>query len=63
MKYVIFEDNKYSNLYPLNLLRASFDLKAGVLSMKERIERYLPVGESITLFVREELSGFAKTKQ
>lgn len=61
MRYVIFEDNKYTNLYPLNLLRASFDLKAGVFSMKERIERYLPVGESVTLFVRDEILKFAKT--
>jgi len=60
MKFVIFEDNKYNNLYPLNLLRASFDLKAGVFSMKERIERYLPVGESITLFVRDELANLAR---
>jgi UDP-N-acetylglucosamine diphosphorylase / glucose-1-phosphate thymidylyltransferase / UDP-N-acetylgalactosamine diphosphorylase / glucosamine-1-phosphate N-acetyltransferase / galactosamine-1-phosphate N-acetyltransferase len=60
MKYVIFEDNKYTNLYPLNLLRASFDLKAGVFSMKDRIERYLPVGESVTLFVRDEISKLAK---
>ena len=60
MKYVIFEDNKYTNLYPLNLLRASFDLKAGVFSMKDRIERFLPVGESITLFVRDEISNLAK---
>ena len=60
MKYVIFEDNKHSNLYPLNLLRASFDLKAGVFSMKERIERYLPEGESVTLFVRNELAKFTR---
>ncbi len=61
MKFVIFEDNKYNNLYPLNLLRASFDLKAGVFSMKERIERYLPVGESVTLFVRDEIVNLIKS--
>jgi UDP-N-acetylglucosamine diphosphorylase/glucosamine-1-phosphate N-acetyltransferase len=60
MKFVIFEDNKYNKLYPLNLLRASFDLKAGVFSMKERIERYLPVGESVTLFVRDEIANLAR---
>ena len=60
MKFVIFEDNKYNSLYPLNLLRASFDLKAGVFSMKERIERYLPVGESVTLFVRDEIANLAR---
>ena len=60
MKFVIFEDNKYYKLYPLNLLRASFDLKAGVFSMKERIERYLPVGESVTLFVRDEIANLAR---
>jgi UDP-N-acetylglucosamine diphosphorylase / glucose-1-phosphate thymidylyltransferase / UDP-N-acetylgalactosamine diphosphorylase / glucosamine-1-phosphate N-acetyltransferase / galactosamine-1-phosphate N-acetyltransferase len=61
MKYVIFEDNKYPNLYPINLLRASFDIKAGVFSMKERIERYLPVGESVTLFVRDELAKITRS--
>lgn len=60
MKYVIFEDSQFENLYPLNMLRASFDIKAGVFSMKERIERYLPVGSSVTLFVRDELSELTK---
>jgi UDP-N-acetylglucosamine diphosphorylase/glucosamine-1-phosphate N-acetyltransferase len=35
-------------------------MKAGVFSMKERIERYLPVGESITLFVRDEIASLAR---
>ncbi len=60
MKYVIFEDSKFENLYPLNLLRASFDVKAGVFSMKERIERYLPVGTSVMLYVRDEIFDLTK---
>ena len=58
MKYIIFEDNKFENLYPLNLLRASFDIKAGAFSMKERIEHYLPEDSRVELFVRDSIADF-----
>lgn len=58
MKYIIFEDIKYENLFPLNLLRASFDIKAGVFSMKERIEHYLPEDSRVELFVRDSIADY-----
>lgn len=58
MKYIIFEDYKYEDLFPLNLLRASFDIKAGVFSMKERIEQYLPRDVRVELYVRNELAEY-----
>ncbi len=58
MKYIIFEDYKYEDLFPLNLLRASFDIKAGAFSMKERIEQFLPHDVRIELYVRNELAEY-----
>ena len=38
MKILIYEDNKYSNLYPLSLLRGVYDIRIGANTIKERIE-------------------------
>lgn len=58
MKYVIFEDTRFPGLYPLTFLRASFDVKHGALSIKEKIESLLPESSDIILFVREDLKNF-----
>lgn len=38
MKILLFEDEKFKNLFPLNLMRGVYDIKIGVNSIKERIE-------------------------
>lgn len=38
---VIYEDDRISDLYPLTLTRASFDLICGIFSLREKLERKL----------------------
>jgi UDP-N-acetylglucosamine diphosphorylase/glucosamine-1-phosphate N-acetyltransferase len=58
MEIVIFEDSHFDRLTPLTLLRASYDIKTGVFSNKERIQNFLPENSDVILFVREELKDF-----
>ncbi len=60
MHYIIFEDTKHGNLYPLNVLRNSMDIKAGIFSIKERIMNYLPLDSVVTFLVREEMHDMTK---
>jgi len=39
MKIVLFEDERVSDLYPLVFLRAVFDLRCGIFTLKEKIEK------------------------
>ena len=57
MKVIIFEDNQYKNLFPLNMLRASFDIKCGAGSVKERIEKILDGKYDISLICRNNIAG------
>ncbi len=41
MKVVIFEDEKFDNLYPLTYLRPAFELKCGHTSLSQKIERMM----------------------
>jgi len=50
----IFEDNKYSQLYPLSLTRPVFDLRCGMVTLKEKIIRQFPE-HSVHLFCRKYL--------
>lgn len=38
----LFEDNGYINLLPLVYLRPVYDLNCGILSLREKVERYFP---------------------
>jgi UDP-N-acetylglucosamine diphosphorylase/glucosamine-1-phosphate N-acetyltransferase len=62
MKFVIFEDENYKNLRPLNLMRATFDIKTGVFSIKERILNYLQKDDEFHLYVRDELKDLVAAK-
>jgi len=42
MRLCIFEDEKYRNLYPLILLRPVYDLRCGILTLREKIRRVFP---------------------
>ena len=55
MIFTVFEDNNYNSLFPLNLNRASFELRCGAFTNLERIENLLQPDDSIQLVVRDEL--------
>ncbi len=40
MKYIIFDDNKIENFYPLTLTRPICDLKTGILKLRQRLFAY-----------------------
>ncbi|MDD3051045.1 MAG: putative sugar nucleotidyl transferase [Candidatus Cloacimonetes bacterium] len=61
MNFVIFDDNKSENFYPLTLNRAIFDLRCGVLKLRQRIENLLDVEESY-LIVADYLHNFYEEK-
>jgi UDP-N-acetylglucosamine diphosphorylase/glucosamine-1-phosphate N-acetyltransferase len=56
MRICIFEDDKADNLYPLSLLRPTFELRCGAISLRERILRGYPFARDACYFVRDYLS-------
>ena len=54
MKIVLFEDDKVSDLYPLTFLRAAFELRCGIFTLKEKVERKFPQAR-LYLETRDEL--------
>ncbi|MCK4261504.1 hypothetical protein KAX00_00180 [bacterium] len=61
MRLVIFEDEKYDQLYPLSLTRAVFELKCGITSLAEKIRRTYPANE-ISYFVRDYIAPTLKKR-
>jgi UDP-N-acetylglucosamine diphosphorylase / glucose-1-phosphate thymidylyltransferase / UDP-N-acetylgalactosamine diphosphorylase / glucosamine-1-phosphate N-acetyltransferase / galactosamine-1-phosphate N-acetyltransferase len=59
LKVAIFEDNTEKNLFPLNSLRGAFDIKCGIYSQKERIEKYY-YKKPVSLFCRNHISEYIK---
>lgn len=57
MKILIYEDNKYSNLYPLSLLRGVYDIRIGANTIKERIENITEKKIEIQLHCRKVLNN------
>ena len=55
MIFTIFEDQNYTSLFPLNLNRASFELRCGAFTNIERIKNLLSKDDIVQLVVREEL--------
>ena len=55
MIFTVFEDNNYNSLFPINLNRASFEMRCGAFTNLERIENLLQPDDSIQLVVRDEL--------
>lgn len=63
MKVCLFEDNLVENLHPLTYLRPVFELKTGILSLKEKIKRLMPDSEFI-FWVRDYLkTNYAEKNQ
>ncbi len=60
MKILIFEDTSYKNLYPLNMLRATCDIKCGANSILERYETILGNKYETTLHCRNILEAYMK---
>ncbi len=61
MKYPIclFEDNKYSNFLPLTYFRPVYDLRCGILTLREKVLRLLQPGKLI-LHTRKYLNNFIR---
>lgn len=55
----IFEDNQFTQLYPMTLTRPVFDLRCGIFSLKEKIIRCFPQN-SINLLCRGYLEEIVK---
>jgi len=54
---LIFEDEFNNNLFPLTYTRPVFDLRCGILTLQEKIEKRFP-NESILLHFRDYLNGY-----
>ncbi len=61
MNIIIFEDEKFDNLYPLTYFRPVFELRCGAISLRERIEKLFPNGQ-FYYFMRDYLSPVFKNK-
>ena len=60
MKILVYEDSGYKNLYPLNLLRASFEIKCGANTILQRTECILNNKFDISLHCRASLTQVLK---
>lgn len=60
MKILVFEDSGYKNLFPLNMLRASFGIMCGANSILDRINNILKDKFEITLHCRKVLAPYLK---
>ena len=54
MKLVIFEDDLYRNLFPLTMTRATFELRCGYTTLREKILRKYPEVD-VVYFLRDYL--------
>lgn len=55
----IFEDGKYKNLLPLTYFRPVYDLRCGILTIREKIQKYFGEADYI-LFTREYLANYER---
>ncbi len=62
MRLVIFEDESYSDLYPLTHLRPASDLRCGMRSSEERL-RALIEPKDVAIFVRPMLEAAVKERR
>ena len=62
MIITVFEDSNYSSLFPLNINRASCELRCGAFTNLERINNLLSAEDSIQLVVRDELTTLMKER-
>lgn len=60
MKILVYEDSGYKYLYPLNLFRASFDIRCGANTILQRIECIIDNKYEISLHCRNNLASYLK---
>jgi len=58
---IVFEDNNFSNLAPLSINHASFELKCGLYTNLDRIIKYFD-DANIILIVRSDLKDLLKER-
>ena len=54
MKYVVFDDNKWENFFPITLTRSTGDLRVDILKLRQRICAYLEL-ENADLIIHSSL--------
>ncbi|MEW6060999.1 MAG: GlmU family protein [Bacteroidota bacterium] len=57
----LFEDMYYTRLLPLVYFRPTFNLRCGILSLKEKVQRYYPNAE-VTLHCRSYLADYMRLR-
>lgn len=57
----VYEDYKVTNLYPLTLTRAAYELRCGMFSLLQKMVRYFP-GSRVGYSVRKEILGLIEEK-
>jgi UDP-N-acetylglucosamine diphosphorylase/glucosamine-1-phosphate N-acetyltransferase len=55
----LFEDSSYSNLLPLVYFRPTYNLRCGILTLREKVQHYFP-NKTISLHCRSFLSDLIK---
>lgn len=62
MNILIFEDNFYSNLSPLSILRPVYDIVTGIYTNRERLEEFIPSKYKLSLHCRNILLPLLKSE-
>ena len=60
MNFIIFEDENFKDLYPLNILRSNHFLKCGALTLSEKLRSSLPENSEVSITCREDLFELMK---
>ncbi|MEO8446320.1 MAG: putative sugar nucleotidyl transferase [bacterium] len=60
MKVLVYEDHKYKDLFPLNMLRASYDIRCGANTLLERIKCIVKNKHEVVLHCRNVLVPFLR---
>ena len=58
MKILIYEDDKFKNLFPLSMMRGVFDVRIGANSIMERIEFIAGKKHDIGLLCRKNMISY-----
>jgi len=61
MQYIIFDDDKQKNFYPLTFTRSTGDLRVGILKLRQRIKAYFGF-EDNNLIISEKLEKIYKKR-
>ena len=61
MNFVIFDDEKRSNFFPITFTRSTGDLRVGILKLRQRISSYLELSET-NVIVSSELETIYKER-